>query len=132
MLRDEAVLEHRQPAHETDVLERATDTTGDSPVRRKKGDVLASVRDRAGVRLIEPGDAVEQRGLARAVRADEADDLPFGHVDVDVVERDEPPEADAHVLYFENRAHLFAFRRGGLVRAPVRVGALSPRRRAGL
>jgi hypothetical protein len=42
---------------------------------------------------IEPGHEVEQRGLAGTVRADDADQLAFGEVEIDGVHRGEAAEA---------------------------------------
>ena len=49
--------------------------------------------DLAGVGPIEPGDEIEQGGLAGAVRADDADQLAFGEVEIDGVDRGEAAEA---------------------------------------
>ena len=43
--------------------------------------------DLAGVRLGAAGDEIEERGLARAVRADDRAQLAFIHVEVEVVDR---------------------------------------------
>ena len=51
--------------------------------------------DLALVRLQDPGDALQQRRLARAVVAEDADGRARLDVDVDVVERDEVLERDA-------------------------------------
>ena len=48
--------------------------------------------DPAGRRPVEAGEAVEERRLARAVRADERDDRLLGHAERDVVDRDEAAE----------------------------------------
>ena len=45
---------------------------------------LASTWYRAGVVLLEPGEAFHQRGLSHAVDADEADPLPGGNTERDV------------------------------------------------
>jgi hypothetical protein len=50
------------------------------------GDVRALEADGAGVGGEEAGDAVDQRGLARAVRADDAEALGRGEVEVDGAE----------------------------------------------
>ena len=50
-------------------------------------------RDRALGRLEQAGDDVEERRLARAVGADEADDRALGDVEVDRAHRDEAAEA---------------------------------------
>ena len=51
--------------------------------------------DLALVGLQDPGDALQQRRLARAVVAENADGRALLDVDVDVVERDEVLERDA-------------------------------------
>ena len=66
---------HRQIGKQRDVLEGAADADLGDPVRRARQDARAFHQDVAGRRLIEPGEAVEQRGLAGAVRSDQAEDL---------------------------------------------------------
>ena len=48
--------------------------------------------DAAAVGSLEAGDEVEERGLAGAVVADEADDASGWDVQVDVVDGDDPSE----------------------------------------
>ena len=55
-------------------------------------------------RLVEPGEAVEQRGLAGAVRPDQAEDLALVHVERDAVQRDDAAEHDADVANREQGA----------------------------
>ena len=50
---------------------------------RQAGDLLACEADRAGGRRVHAGDAVEDRALARAVRADQAEDLALVDVERD-------------------------------------------------
>ena len=50
---------------------------------------------------VEPRQAVEERGLAGAVRADQADDLPARDVERDAVERDDAAEAHRDVGHLE-------------------------------
>ena len=54
-------------------------------------------QDVAGRRLVEPGQAIEQRGLAGAVRSDQAEDLALVHVEGHAVQRDDAAEHDADV-----------------------------------
>ena len=68
------VVEHGQAAEQRDVLERARHAERGDRARALAGDVAALERDAAGVGLVEAGDHVEQRGLARAVRADDGED----------------------------------------------------------
>ncbi|MDP1794426.1 MAG: hypothetical protein Q8K63_09855, partial [Acidimicrobiales bacterium] len=49
--------------------------------------------DAAAVDLVEARDAVHQRGLARAVVPDQAEDLAFAQLQVDVVDRGDAAEA---------------------------------------
>ena len=61
-------------------------------VRRLAGDVVAVEDDPAGGRLVDAGEHVEERRLAGAVRADQADDRAARDREVDVVDGDEPAE----------------------------------------
>ena len=67
------VRSDRQPREQRRLLEHESDPS--SPV------------DRAGGGLVEPGDEVEEGGLAASRRADEADELAGCDVEVDAVER---------------------------------------------
>ena len=51
--------------------------SGASLLGRQAGDVAAREGHASGVRRIEPGDEIEHRGLAGAVRPDDADQLAF-------------------------------------------------------
>ena len=103
---DEHVVEHRHRAEQLDVLERARDPATNDAVRRRAQQALAVEAQRAGVRLVEPGDHVEERGLAGAVRPDQADDLPRLDVERDIVDRDDPAEPPRHVANLEQRHRL--------------------------
>ncbi len=56
-------------------------------VARVLVDVEAPDRDRAAGLVDQPGEDVDQRRLARAVGAEQAEDLPARHVEADVVQR---------------------------------------------
>src|SRR5206468_7674371 len=47
----------------------------------------------AAGRLVQAGDGVEERGLARAVRPDQTHDGAAGHVEINGVHRDQAAEA---------------------------------------
>src|SRR5439155_933801 len=49
-------------------------------------DVLAVEQDGAADRLDQPGDGLQERRLASAVRAEQGDDLALGHIEVDTEE----------------------------------------------
>ena len=71
---------------------KVRDAEPGAPVRRDARQV-ATVEDHppaVGLRYAEQ--AVEERGLARAVRTDQPDDLAFGDVEADVVERGDARE----------------------------------------
>jgi hypothetical protein len=61
-------------------------------------DELGAVEhDRPLVRLVEAADAVEQRRLAGAVRADQGTDLALTDVEGGAVERRDPSESQGNV-----------------------------------
>ncbi len=74
---DEHVLQHAHLVEQALVLERARDAQCGDGVRRPSDQVGAAVveGDAARRRAVEAADHVEDRGLARAVRADQPDDL---------------------------------------------------------
>ena len=72
---DHHVLERRQIGEQADVLEGARDAGGGDLVRLEPGERAAVERERARVGRVDPGQHVEQRRLAGAVRADQAVDL---------------------------------------------------------
>src|SRR5262245_46609277 len=105
---DEHVLQHGHPAEEALILEGARDADGGDGVRRQGCEVPAAVieGESAGGRPVNPRDHVEHGGLARAVRTDQPDDLPFLHAEVEAVERPEAPEVLGQSCRLEER-HLF-------------------------
>ena len=60
--------------------------------------VLARDQDPPCVGLLEPGDHAQQGRLSRAAGTEEGRQAAVGHVDGDVAERDEVPEALGHVV----------------------------------
>src|SRR5437773_1758038 len=94
---DHDVLEHGQRREEGEVLERPPDAELRDPMGRQPEDRTAVEADITLVGRGEAAQAVEERRLAGAVRADEADDLPRVHVEGDGVEREDAAEADGEV-----------------------------------
>src|SRR5262249_37657990 len=99
-------------------------------LRSGAGHVGAGEGDAALVRAVDPGDDVEQRGLARAVRPDEANDLAVVDVEIDRIERNEPAEAageaaageqahDALILRSRRRRRLEGWPRTHASRRPL-------------
>ncbi|MNI33625.1 hypothetical protein D3C73_875840 [compost metagenome] len=68
------VVQHRHAAKQRDVLKAARQAQPGALGRRYAGDVPAFKSDLARGRFVETGYGVEQRGLARAVRADDRGD----------------------------------------------------------
>src|SRR2546426_6962 len=83
-------------------LEGARDAAVADRVGGEAGDRLAAESDRARGRGEGAGDAVEARRLARAVRADETEDLALADLEGDGVQRREAAEALAQA---GDRAH---------------------------
>ena len=78
------VLEHAHVREEVERLEDDPDPAADPvDVDAARGDLLAVDDDPAGVDRLEQVDAAQQRRLARAGGADQADDLVLGDVEVD-------------------------------------------------
>src|SRR6185295_8549469 len=73
-------------------------------VARNPEQGTAVEKDIAAAALIQARQAIEERGLARAVGPDEADDAAGRHVEGDIVERDDAAKANADVLHAQQRA----------------------------
>ena len=99
------VLDHRQGAEQRQVLESAADADTGHAMARQCIDDVAIELDSAGLVAVEPRQAVEQRGLARAVGPDEAADLAFAHLEADRVEGDDAAEMHRHVAHAEQGGH---------------------------
>ena len=103
MAADHDVLEHGHVAKQRQILKRAADADLGDPVRRLVEDGLALKLNVAMVRRVEPAEAIEQGGLAGAVRADQAQEHALGHVERHVVERDDAAETHADILDRQQR-----------------------------
>src|SRR5207247_7608993 len=82
-------------------------------------DPLAAKAHAAGVEALDPGDAVEERRLARAVGADEAVDAPGLERERDVVDGGHAAEALAHALDGEHGRHRLRPRPPGVQPVPL-------------
>src|ERR1700722_15721299 len=100
---DENVLECRQARPHTCRLEAAHQSDPASPVRREILDLLAAETDLARIRRHEAGDHAEQRGLAGAVRTDEARHRALRHDEAAVRDRIQTTETLAHAVDLEDR-----------------------------
>jgi len=95
------VLGHRHVLEGGVVLEHEPHVAA---LRRRAGGVLAANPHGAGVRLLEPGDHPQQRGLAAPARAEQRGERPVADLERHLVQGDEVAEAlrdrvddDAHV-----------------------------------
>ena len=86
------VLAHGELPERLDDLERPRHAEASDAVARRLRDVLPVEDDRARRRLVEAGHAVHERGLARPVRADDAEDLALSDREVDAVHGGEAAE----------------------------------------
>ena len=102
---DDDVVDDRHGLEALDHLEGAPDAALAALRRRQARDVLAVEPDRAFGRRQHARDQVEQRRLAGAVRADQADDLAAADRDRDVAVGDQAAEALRDAAGFEQRGH---------------------------
>ena len=77
----------RQRAEHAAALGHHREAAADELERRVAGDVVAVVADRARLDRQQPADALQRRRLARAVGADQADELAVADVEVDALDR---------------------------------------------
>ena len=98
------VLHHRVGVHQLAVLVHHADPQLDGIQRRLQLDFLAADVDLAFVRLHEPVDDLHQRGLARAVFAQDGMDLAGAHLKVDRVVGDDTGIPLGYPPQLQNRA----------------------------
>ena len=91
------VLEHRHVAEQRVMLKHEADMALAGAVRQR---VLAVERNLAGVGPVQPGDDPQQRGLARARRPEQRQQLAIGDLEVDIVERGKRAEFLHDILDF--------------------------------
>src|SRR6185312_15815263 len=94
MATDQDVLAHRQGAKQREILKGAANAERRHAVPRFAQEVAPLEEDAAAFRLVEPAHAVEKRGLARAIGADQAADLSSRDLEGNAIERHYAAEAD--------------------------------------
>ena len=99
------VLEHRQPLERPRDLRGSADAAVAAHVGRSLVSVLAAEADGAVVGTQVTGDEVEQRGLAGAVGADDAEGLALGNVEREVLHHLKRAEALREVDDFQQCPH---------------------------
>src|SRR5574341_851985 len=100
---DEEVFERGELREHADDLEGPADPLPRDLVRLEPVDPLAVEHDAARVAPLDAGDAVEERGLAGAVRADEAVDSPGLEAEGDPVHRGDTAEVLREAVDLEDR-----------------------------
>src|SRR5439155_11756708 len=90
---DEKVLERAEAREDAHLLERAPDPQARHAMWRGVGQVAAAEQHATAVGRKVAGDAVEERGLARAVRADEAHQLARLDDEIDLIDGRDAEEA---------------------------------------
>ena len=98
---DQEVVAHRHLLEQLDRLPRPDDPGPRPPLHGPRVDDDAVEAHRPALLPCEAGDDVEQRRLARAVRADEPDDLAGFDGEGDLVEGDHAAEPDDDVGHLE-------------------------------
>jgi len=92
------VLQHGHVLEQAQVLERPSHAFLCDPMGFESHDRLPLEPDVACVGPIEPREAIEDRGLARAVRADEADDGAFLDIEAEPVDDVQPSELQRQIV----------------------------------
>jgi len=92
------VVEDRHRGEQCRGLKGAADAERGDVRRRAALQGLAVQADVAPRLPVEPAQAIEQGGLAGAVRADQSHDPPLGHRESHRIERDNAAEAHSHVF----------------------------------
>src|SRR5215831_1278869 len=104
------VLEGAQAREDAHLLKRARDAETSHAMRRGPGEVAAPEEHAPAVGAEVTRDAVEQRGLAGTVRADQAHQLAGLHLEVDLVHRRHAQEALDETTHLEERHQRLALR----------------------
>jgi hypothetical protein len=97
------VVQHGEIGEQLDVLERAGNAELGDLVRGLADQIGAGEGDTARLRAVHPGQHVEDRGLACAVRADDREQLVAADRERDPVDGPDARERQSHVVEFEHR-----------------------------
>ncbi len=111
---DQKIFEHGEVFERMRNLKRSADAGDAAHAWRRAGDVASVKSDRAGIRLEQAGDEIEQRRFAGAVRADDAERLARRDFKLDVIDGFERAERSRQIIQPEDHATVR--------RAPARRG----------
>src|SRR5690348_14622067 len=98
---DEQVVEHAQVRQQLAVLEGARDAEAGDGVGLCAGNALAAEENVSARRPIDPADAVQHAGLARAVRTDERQELARFERERDALEHLQAAEREMQLAQLE-------------------------------
>ena len=101
MLSDHDVLEDRHVGEQPHVLEGASDAQRGDDAGVEANDRLSLELDLAFGGRHQTGDGVKERGLAGAIRADDADDLTFVDMEVQARQGVQATESDLQIADLE-------------------------------
>src|SRR5439155_5067012 len=121
------VLLDGEAAEDRGFLRQIADAEPRALIHRQLGDVVAVEFDGAAIRLDQPGDHVEHRGLAGAVRAQQSDRLAAANIDADAAHHLAGAETVFHAVHSEEAGSLDQPRRF----AAIGLGLGTRRLRAG-
>src|SRR5439155_20389281 len=105
------ILFHGEAAKNRGFLRQVADAEPRALIHRQPGHVRAVEFDGAAVRLDQSGDHVEHRGLAGAVRAEQADRLAAADIDADAAHHLPRTETFFHAVHSEKTGPLDQARR---------------------
>ena len=94
------------------VLERATQAQPGHAMGRYGGKRTAFEQDIAALVVVEPAHAIEQRGLAGAIGADQTADAAAQYIETHCVQRHNAAELHRHVAYAEQCRSILGHGRG--------------------
>src|ERR1043166_6839662 len=102
--RNTQILRDRQAVERPRQLERAREPEDGALMRRHPVDLAAVERHAAAFVVQRAADAIDQRRLARAIRAHQAEALARRDAQIDAVERDEAAEALTDLIDLKERS----------------------------
>ena len=106
--RHDQILEHAHAIERLRNLKRSADAHAAAALRRETGDIAAREDDAPGVGPHRAARNTEQRGLAGAVRSDDAERLALGNREVDRVGHDHRAESLRDFIEGEDGGHVLA------------------------
>jgi len=101
--RDDEIFEHAHPGKRLRDLKRAADAEGAAPGRRQCCDIAPGIEDAPGIRRDGAADDAEQRGLAGAIRPDNAERFARRQRKIDAIGDGDRAEAFADLFKREQR-----------------------------